>query len=269
MAIAKGYEFKTHANAEARKRSAVGLIKLLLQKSEGILQEHRDECINVALWKLTQAESTHKHRTRFCSEAAQTAPEEDLRHDHVFQRGVMVKALIKCSPDEVDQILANAVACTITHDEHIAINKHKNLDGWERYRAADIKVLDMKRTTDATHYKLILIDEIPKGLDSNEHGGTDYGDREVKISNSQAYIKSNPRFSLARSSRSKISAGQMAIVYSCLKPVESVHSLEELVKECEERDYRSTFRNPKTDIRKSILYQLNLLAKSDLVKEIN
>ena len=144
MAIAKGYEYKLHANAEARRRSAVSLIKLLLQKNADILPEHREEFLNIALWKITEAESTHKHRTRFCSEAALKAPREELGRDHVFQRAVMVKDLISCRPEQVDEILGKAVACTITKQEHLILNKHKQLDGWGRYKSANILVTDTK-----------------------------------------------------------------------------------------------------------------------------
>jgi hypothetical protein len=36
-------------------------------------------------------------------------------------------------------------------------------------------------------------------------------------------------------------------------------TLEELVKECRKEEYDLTYRNPNTDIRKSILYHLNRL----------
>jgi len=51
----------------------------------------------------------------------------------------------------------------------------------------------------------------------------------------------------------------MTILYESLEPFPREYSLEELVPCCIERGYKSTFRNPNTDIRKSILYHLNLL----------
>jgi hypothetical protein len=90
----------------------------------------------------------------------------------------------------------------------------------------------------------------------------------MTISQSQAYIASNPRFGLTRQSRPKIQEGQMTIVYMCLEPFGSVYSLEELVRDCTRRGYKSTFKDPNTDIRKSILYHLNLLAESRLIQEV-
>jgi hypothetical protein len=144
MVKAKEYKFQVHVEADARMRSAIMLVKLLLRKDVEISYAHRQEFLSLALWKVTEAESTHKHRTRFCSQAAYTSPESNLRHDHVFQRAPMVRALLDSSPENVDEILDNAVACTITKDEHTLLNKFRNLDGWERYRMAEIDVIDTK-----------------------------------------------------------------------------------------------------------------------------
>ena len=51
----------------------------------------------------------------------------------------------------------------------------------------------------------------------------------MTISQSQSYIASNPRFALTRQSRPKIQEGQQTIVYMCLEPFGSEHSLEDLV----------------------------------------
>jgi len=56
----------------------------------------------------------------------------------------------------------------------------------------------------------------------------------------------------------------MTILYECLEPFPTAYTLEELVERCLKRDYPSTFKNPKTDIRKSILYHLNRLRKGTL-----
>jgi hypothetical protein len=90
----------------------------------------------------------------------------------------------------------------------------------------------------------------------------------MTISQSESYIASNPRFALTRQSRPKIQEGQQTIVYMCLEPFGSVHSLEELVRDCTGRNYKATFKDPTTDIRKSILYHLNLLAESKLIREV-
>lgn len=87
------------------------------------------------------------------------------------------------------------------------------------------------------------------------------------IPQSQAYIASNPRFSLTRQSRPRIQEGQQTIVYMCLEPFGSVHSLEDLVRDCIRRNYKATFKDSNNDIHKSILYHLDLLAESSLIRE--
>jgi len=60
----------------------------------------------------------------------------------------------------------------------------------------------------------------------------------------------------------------MTIVYMCLEPFGSVHSLEELVRDCTRRSYKTTFKDPNNDTRKSILCHLNLLAESGVIQEV-
>lgn len=144
MPLTPNYEFAEHRDSKARLRSAIELIKLLLQPNREILAEHRQEFLSVALWKITEAESKNKHRTRFCSQSVFTVPDCDCRHDHVFQRALMVQKLLSSRPEDVEMVLEKAVACTITKDEHRLLNAYAHLDGWERYREAGIVVVDSK-----------------------------------------------------------------------------------------------------------------------------
>ena len=60
----------------------------------------------------------------------------------------------------------------------------------------------------------------------------------------------------------------MTIVYMCLEPFGTVQSLEELVRNCSRRGYKSTFKSPDEDIRKSILHHLQLLNELGLIQEV-
>jgi hypothetical protein len=46
------------------------------------------------------------------------------------------------TPEEIDSILEKVVACTVTKEEHDSLSNFKHLDGWERYQAAGITVID-------------------------------------------------------------------------------------------------------------------------------
>lgn len=86
----------------------------------------------------------------------------------------------------------------------------------------------------------------------------------MRISQSQEYIASNPRFALTRQLTAKqLHRGQMTILYNCLQPVGKAYELEQLVLRSIERDYESTYRDPQNDIRESLLYHLNLLREGD------
>jgi len=79
----------------------------------------------------------------------------------------------------------------------------------------------------------------------------------MQFSLSQSFIASNPRFALSKASRSDKQRGQRSIILDYLEEVHPAGlSLEQLVVKCGQR-YRNTFKNRKTDIRKSILYHLN------------
>jgi hypothetical protein len=56
----------------------------------------------------------------------------------------MTRRLLRANPEDVERILERATACTITMDEHRRLNTYAHLDGWERYRAAGIVVIDSK-----------------------------------------------------------------------------------------------------------------------------
>lgn len=90
----------------------------------------------------------------------------------------------------------------------------------------------------------------------------------MTLPKTKEYIASNPRFTLTTDGWPKLQEGQMEIVFRSLQPFGSEHSLEDLVRECISRGYKSTFKDPNTDIRKSILYHLNLLNESGAVSQL-
>lgn len=142
-----GMMFKPHPESEGRKRSAITLIKYVLAANQPeVLRAHRRELLGcVLLWKLTEAGSLHKHKTRFQSQGARDRTHKTkLRHDHVYQREKMIAELEKAAPNEVDDILKKAVGCTVTNGEHKRLSKIRDEYGWEGYRKAGIKVIDTR-----------------------------------------------------------------------------------------------------------------------------
>jgi hypothetical protein len=137
--------FKLHPQSEERKRSAVTLIKYLLaEKKPEVVPAHYGELLSTFLWKVTEADSC-KYKTRFQTQGALGCSDKaNLRHEHVFQRSKMIAALEKAAPHEVDDILKDAIGCTVTVEEHTRLSKFDEEYGWERYRKAGIIVIDTR-----------------------------------------------------------------------------------------------------------------------------
>ena len=137
-------KYKRHPFAEERMRSAINLVKGLLTLP-GLIEEHRNEFVRLALWKVTEAEGKAKYKTRFQSQGAMAARENvKLQYEHVYPRAKMRNMLLAARPEEIDEIISKAVGCTVTEEEHHRLSAIKNCDGWERYIRAGIVVIDME-----------------------------------------------------------------------------------------------------------------------------
>jgi hypothetical protein len=237
--------FKAHKHAEARRRSAVHLIKLLLQGDPAILRVHRAEAMSVALWKFTEADG--KHNTSYCSQQALAATKAERIHEHVFQRALMINELLE-NPNDVDRILQQALGCLVTRQEHAFLENYKHLYGWERYSRAGITVVDMRTQ------KVFALPELTSiKLETK-------GEAMLKFPKSRASIESNPRFRLGRKSvPGNLQRGQMAIIYECLEEAGSKGvALDDLAEKCLQKRYKTT-----TDIRLSVLYHLNRIDSAE------
>jgi hypothetical protein len=138
----------------ACKRLASELVALL--RSEEVDPFLRREVKNLMArlcWSVTEIDaSRYKYDQRFISAGVKERMEQSgcvlrgastrgLRHEHVFQKKLLVADLMDASnADEVVAILDRAVACVVTDEEHRSLPD--NLDGWQRYRAAGLAVWD-------------------------------------------------------------------------------------------------------------------------------
>jgi hypothetical protein len=130
-------------NADARRNSAVTLIKILLvcEKPPTVLPEHVRELIGTLLWKITEADG--KYNTRYKTRGAiECTDKSQLQHEHVYQRRKMIDLLLNANPEAADDILSEAVGCTVTVLEHNLLSKCDSEYGWDRYRRANLEVFD-------------------------------------------------------------------------------------------------------------------------------
>lgn len=69
----------------------------------------------------------------------------EIQHEHVVPRTVLVDAML-AAPRRVPEILASSIACLVTEEEHRRLSAvAAGLQGWDRYRAADVAVVDIRR----------------------------------------------------------------------------------------------------------------------------
>jgi hypothetical protein len=106
----------------------------------------RRKLLNQVVWYATESEG--KYTTRFRSrealrlqaELGRTEAARHLAHEHVVPRQLLIDRLI-AEPGRAPEILAFAVACVVTREEH---SRLPDGDGWERYEAAGIEVVDTR-----------------------------------------------------------------------------------------------------------------------------
>jgi hypothetical protein len=81
-------------------------------------------------------------------------------------------------------------------------------------------------------------------------------------------LYSRVKYSILAYSHPNIPEGQAEIVYKCLEPYGSIHSLEDLVIEAKSRKCASTFKQPDTSIPESLLYHLRRFIKEGWVRVV-
>ncbi len=86
--------FREHPDAARRRLSAISAARAILALE--LYDAHKRELLRACIWKLTEADADHKHRTRYRTRAALSS--DDVEHEHVVQQRVLVEALPSCIP---------------------------------------------------------------------------------------------------------------------------------------------------------------------------
>lgn len=134
------------AKAESIVYSAKRFANIVLGDTQ-ILPEHRNKVLSSVQWMISEANG--KYATRYRSEAvvemATHVPTSvtKINHEHIYTRKHIIQQLL-ATPQNSDLILDQVVACIVTKDEHEKLSAISPiLVGWDRYRQAGIKVIDM------------------------------------------------------------------------------------------------------------------------------
>lgn len=130
--------------AEEKIRSARELVNLVLRDTS-MLRSHRKHLLKLAQWWVTEADGKWKTQYRSAQVVA-LARQEGLsgvaiNHEHVYGRAELAERMLTDST-QVDSILGLCVGCIVTVEEHRRLSAQKHVHGWDRYRAANVRVHD-------------------------------------------------------------------------------------------------------------------------------
>ena len=131
--------YKPHRLRDERIRSAKRGIRAILPAK--LNASHKTELLGTCIWKLSEADG--KWNVRYWSKAALSAPKSERQHEHVHEIRKLVLALLQGR--NIDRVARRVVACIVTRAEHRRLSApvlHKQ-DGWNRYRAAKVPVVDI------------------------------------------------------------------------------------------------------------------------------
>jgi len=126
-----------HKDRAVRISSAITAIKTIAPLD--LYAAHKKELISVCIWKITEADG--KLKVRYWSEGAVSTQEAKLQHEHVHERKELIARLL--SGEVVESVVADALACMVTKDEHHRLGASSRT-GWQRYKDAGIRVYDAK-----------------------------------------------------------------------------------------------------------------------------
>jgi hypothetical protein len=129
---------------EKVKRSCVAIAEFAVSSPE-LTPVHRRNLLNTALWWITElgGKYTTRYRSRGVLELG-AGQQSQLRHEHVLTRQALVANML-AEPERVQELLMSAVGCVVTREEHAVLTQFdRTHEGWERYLAAGIDVMDMQ-----------------------------------------------------------------------------------------------------------------------------
>lgn len=129
---------------DALRRSAVALAEAILALGPDVTMSHRREFLLIAIRKYTEGEG--KATTRFRSLDAVGARPELCNYDHVWPRKALIEEMLQ-APMRCKEIMAKAIGCNVLIAERQKIaaaeRADPSLEGWDRYRAAGVVVVDL------------------------------------------------------------------------------------------------------------------------------
>jgi len=133
-------------NAQETIDSAVALARLVLNEPK-LSDTHKKGVLNYVIWKITEAKYS-KYKLPLRTEAAHAVlrrgGSRGLRHEHVFTRKWLVLKLLKAPRRAKNLLNEFAIGCVVTKREAARLDKHHRKQGWKRYRALKLRVIELQ-----------------------------------------------------------------------------------------------------------------------------
>lgn len=125
-------------------RASAAAAAIFAATNPDLIARQRARIVDGSLWLLTEKTPSQKYLTRYRSYGARYVHDPKvLAHEHVVQRkGLIARILATRSLLAINEILDEAVGCTVLRSEHDVLNLQKDVDGWQRYKDAGIRVYD-------------------------------------------------------------------------------------------------------------------------------
>ncbi len=78
------------------------------------------------------------------SQGARDARGVGLKREHVTTRSGAKLAMAQGDRRAVEDVLGKMIVCVVTDEEHEHLRPFRYLDGWDRYKAAGVRVYDIR-----------------------------------------------------------------------------------------------------------------------------
>ncbi len=141
----------------AARQSAVAVINSIVNLNN-VEDVYKRNMINHAIWMYTATfpGNNWKYGIKFRSQEALAEEVHPVIHEHVFKREYLVNAILEAG-SVTPEIEGKFIACVVSRNENIRLREVDRdipgIDGWKRYRAANVLVKDTSQGTAANGFE--------------------------------------------------------------------------------------------------------------------
>jgi hypothetical protein len=132
-----------------QRKEALRIIEVALSIND-VGDNMKSKVIDLMIWNYAGAikGAYGKYRGKYCSIKSMENEDAELIHEHVFERKQIIKKILQ--EGKITEKIKNImVTCVVTKEEDNELKSlAKNKLGWDRYKAANIKVIDMENNVE-------------------------------------------------------------------------------------------------------------------------